>query len=254
MHDTGSKCFRASVAFVLQEAENVKELRKLPRAKLLQFALDTCLVAYGIRAGYLVDAIWSPDLTRALTALLRALRKESSVFRDVVSWNHSSATQSFIVKIPLLEEKLAALVDDVGQCVFVRLDESLSVSSKPPDALQEVLSKMRAAMATSPDILSFSLPEGLTQEILVPLAAVVIDYPVAYVPASSEQTSFLGGDALDIYDVSCKGPLSLHSTDPSRLEQEHVVLKFSCPHALVSKHPELSPGALTEKLRKPLIE
>ncbi|KAF9221561.1 hypothetical protein BS17DRAFT_710768, partial [Gyrodon lividus] len=199
--------------------------------------------------GYLVDAIWSPDPTRTFSALLRALHKKSSIFKNIVLWNHSSSAQSFLVNIPLFEEKVTGLIDgiELEQCAFVRLDECLSASTEPPNALQQVLLKMRASMAASSDALSFSLPATLTQEILVPLAAVVIDYSVAYVPASSEQTSFLGGEALDIYSVSFKGPSYPNSS--STLKQEHVVLKFSCPRVLVSKHAELSPGTVMEKLR-----
>jgi len=246
----GSKLFRVSVAVVLEEVESMKELRKLAHAKQLQFAVDTCLVAHGIRVGYLVDAISSPDPMRTFTALLRALHKKSSAFKDVVLWNHSSAMQSFIVNVPLLEAKLAGLTKGIEQCVFVHLhdsDDYFSVSSKTLDAIQDVLLKMQTSMAVSPDILSFTLPEALTQEVLVPLAAVVIDYPVAYVPASSEQTSFLSGEALDVYNVSFKCPSS--SDSASNLQKEHVILMFSCPRVLVSKHAELSPAALTEKLR-----
>ncbi|KAF8843289.1 hypothetical protein BDN67DRAFT_964685 [Paxillus ammoniavirescens] len=157
--------------------------------------------------------------------------------------------QSFIVNVPLLEAKLAGLTEGIEHCVFVHLHDSdcFSVSSKTPDAIQDVLLKMQTSMAVSPDILSFTLPEALTQEVLVPLAAVVIDYPVAYVPASSEQTSFLSGEVLDVYNVSFKCPSS--SASASNLQKEHVVLMFSCPRVLVSKHAELSPAALTEKLR-----
>ena len=45
--------------------------------------------------------------------------------------------------------------------------------------MKEVLEK-RAAMA-SQGALSIFIPENLTQVVLVPLAAVLIDYPVTYV-------------------------------------------------------------------------
>ncbi|KIK99850.1 hypothetical protein PAXRUDRAFT_131180 [Paxillus rubicundulus Ve08.2h10] len=246
----GSTLFRASVATVLEEVESMKELRKSAHARRLRFAIDTCLVVHGIRAGYLVDAVSSPDPMRTFTALLSALHKKGSPFKNVVLWNHSSAMQSFIVNVPLLEAKLAGLTEGIEQCAFVHLHDPgdcFSVSSKTPDAVQDVLVNMQASMAVSLDMPSFSLPEALTQQVLVPLAAVVIDYPVAYVPASSEQTSFLGGEALDIYDVSFKCPLS--SDSASNLQRDHVILMFSCPRVLASRHAELSPGALTEKLR-----
>jgi hypothetical protein len=97
---------------------------------------------------------------RTFTALLRALHKkvrylnllntherrhdqvpygpQSSAFKDVVLWNHSSAMQSFIVNVPLLEAKLAGLTKGIEQCVFVHLhdsDDYFSVVSNPPDAI-----------------------------------------------------------------------------------------------------------------------
>lgn len=102
-------------------------------------------------------------------------------------------------------------------------------------------------MAESPDVLSFSLSDAFTEEILIPLAAVMIDYPVAYVPAYSAQTSFLEGEALDIYAISFKGTIT--SDSALGLGKEHVLLKFSCPHVLVSNYAELSPATVVEKLR-----
>lgn len=106
---------------------------------------------------------------------------------------------------------------------------------------------MRFLVAESPDALSLSLSDTFTQEILVPLAAVMIDYPVAYFPACSTQTSFLEGEALDIYTISFK-PIITPDCTPG-LGKEHVFLKFSCPQVLASNYAELSPATVIEKLR-----
>lgn len=103
-------------------------------------------------------------------------------------------------------------------------------------------------MAETPDALVLSLSEVFTEEILIPLAAVVIDYPVAYFPAFPVQTSFLEGEALDIYTVSFKW---ITNTSDFTLDfgREHVLLKFSCPQVLASNYAELSPSIVIRKLK-----
>lgn len=123
----------------------------------------------------------------------------------------------------------------------------MSQSREPRDRLRETLHDVGFLMSESPDALALDLSDTFTEEILIPLAAVTIDYPVAYVPASSAQTSFLEGEALDIYTISFKGTTPSDST--LRLGKEHVLMKFSCPQVLVSHYAELSPGALIEKLQ-----
>ncbi|KIJ62644.1 hypothetical protein HYDPIDRAFT_30241 [Hydnomerulius pinastri MD-312] len=243
--DTRFKSFRTSVECVLQEANNTKELRKSSSAKLLQFAIDTCLVAHGIRTGYLVDAVWSPEPARTFSSILRSLCKESSTFANIALWYHDPSAQSFFVNISLVREKLNALKAGTDRTVFVRLGEILSVSNNAPGALVEALSVVHASLDQS----SFTLPDTLTQEALVPLAAILIDYPVAYVPASSGQTSFLAREPLDVYEVSFKAKSSTDCVANTIIgDREWVLLKFSCPQVLASEHPELLPAMLTEKL------
>ena len=124
----------------------------------------------------------------------------------------------------------------------------VSQSRDPPDGLREALHGMRFVMAGSTDALVLSLSEVFTEEILIPLAAVVIDYPVAYFPAFPVQTSFLEGEALDIYTVSFKW---ITNTSDFTLDfgREHVLLKFSCPQVLASNYAELSPSIVIRKLK-----
>ncbi|KAH0832115.1 hypothetical protein J3R83DRAFT_13024 [Lanmaoa asiatica] len=196
--------------------------------------------------GYLVDAVCPPTPMQIFTTLLKALRGKNTVFKHVMIWHHTPTMQSFLVHVPLLQEKITALLGGAGECVFVKLDRCFSVTREPSDRLREALRDARFLMAESPDVLSLSLSDAFTEEILIPLAAVMIDYPVAYFPAFSAQTSFLGG-TLDIYTVSFKGITPSDST--LGLGKEHVLLKFSCPQALVSNYAELSPGAVIEKLK-----
>lgn len=187
--------------------------------------------------------------------------RQSAVFKDVVCWHHVPTSQSFVVHVPHLQAKITALLDGVEACVFIRLAERPSVVSNrvsfpsrvskgvsqsrdPPGALQDALGGMRFAMTESPDTLVLSLSELFTEEVLIPLAAVVIDYPVAYFPAFPAQTSFLEGEPLDVYTVSFEWT----SESTSSLVGEHVLLKFSCPQILASSHAELSPRTVIRNL------
>lgn len=118
----------------------------------------------------------------------------------------------------------------------------------PPHALREALCSVGVAMARSPDVPVLSLSGLLTEELLIPLAGAVIDYPVAYFPAFSTQTSFLEGEALDIYTVSFEW-ITKTSDFMLGSGREHVLLKFSCPQVLTSNHTELSPSSMIPKLR-----
>ena len=42
--------FGASVALVSEEIKNIKELHRSAHTKRLQFAIDVCLVAHGVRS------------------------------------------------------------------------------------------------------------------------------------------------------------------------------------------------------------
>ena len=123
----------------------------------------------------------------------------------------------------------------------------MSQAREPPDGLQEALHGLGLLMSESPNALSLSLPDTFTEEILIPLAAVMIGYPVAYFPASPAQTSFLEGETLDVYTISFEETTPWGSI--LDLKEEHVLLKFSCPQVLVSNYAELSPGTLLEKLK-----
>lgn len=87
---------------------------------------------------------------------------------------------------------------------------------------------------------STSSSRKLTQELLVPLAAVLIEYPIAYVPISAEQTSFLNGQPLDIYECV------LHH---AKWQHRYTLLKFSCPSDIGAPNLFFSPNAVAERLK-----
>ncbi|KAF9493179.1 hypothetical protein BDN71DRAFT_1591201 [Pleurotus eryngii] len=60
---------------------------------------------------------------------------------------------------------------------------------------------------------------------MIPPAAVLLEYPVAYAPPPEPASfTFLGGIGLDVYEV-----ILISSSSESR---QHTLLKFSCPHGL----------------------
>ena len=87
--------------------------------------------------------------------------------------------------------------------------------------------------------ITVELDDILSTEILVPLAAVLLEYPIAYVP-NSGQKEFLAGVPLDVYTCRVQN-------------YEHVdlgtLLKFSCPCATGEDIPALTPAALVESMR-----
>lgn len=73
---------------------------------------------------------------------------------------------------------------------------------------------------------------------MIPLAAVLLEYPVAYAPQPDlGSLTFLGGISLDVYEIIL--------TSPSSELRQHPLLKFSCPHGL---EEQLSPNVIKERL------
>jgi hypothetical protein len=107
---------------------------------------------------------------------------------------------------------------------------------------------MNEDMLESQAKVSFAFVDGLTQENLVPLAATLIGYPVAYVPISADQTSFLSGQPLDVYEATIVPATSCASSLQSS-NQSHTLLKFSCPRLLAETNCELFPERVTKRLQ-----
>ena len=78
---------------------------------------------------------------------------------------------------------------------------------------------------------SLSLPLGLTPETTIPLAALLLEYPVAYVP-TSDQAPFLSNIRLDVYECT----LDFDHRNADNIG-ECLLLKFSCPSDLAELHP-----------------
>ena len=90
------------------------------------------------------------------------------------------------------------------------------------ETLDEISNSTRV-LTISPKI---DIPQDLSSPVdAIPFAAIVLEFPIAYVPDSSEQTSFLENTPLDVYECSLPLQFGEHKL-------EHVMLKFSCPSEL----------------------
>jgi hypothetical protein len=88
-----------------------------------------------------------------------------------------------------------------------------------------------------------ALPGNLSQETTIPLAALLVGYPVAYVPGSPDQSSFLSNVPLDVYECV------LTFDESQQVSNLHTLLKFSCPSGLAQDHPDLlGPPQIIEHL------
>lgn len=76
-------------------------------------------------------------------------------------------------------------------------------------------------------------------EDIIPLAAILIEYPIAYVPAA-DQTSFLSGVELRCF--SCSIVSASHAQDESEVLP---LMQFSCPVSTL-----VETGDITEALRE----
>ncbi|TFY68732.1 hypothetical protein EVJ58_g820 [Rhodofomes roseus] len=123
-----------------------------------------------------------------------------------------------------------------------------------PTQVDSLLRELRArgekrAGLQRPVVLAITQPLVITDS--VPLAAVLLEYPVAYVPADADQTEFLPGVLLDVYH--CVISLADTTLDDTRGApgdaREHTLLKFSCPACLAEQDTSLSPARMMDRLR-----
>ena len=111
----------------------------------------------------------------------------------------------------------------------------------PQQVLQVLLSLLPLAQSAELP-LSFSLLPDTTFETVVPLAAILLDYLVAYVPYPSYSNT-LSGVPLDFYEYI----LTIPSHD-STLDLNHSIIKFSCPASLREDFTQLKPENVSLKM------
>lgn len=235
--------------------ENIKKLpsfRKIPVNRLWLFANDLSLVVLGIRTGYLLDAFAVPNPVDTFTCLINQLRMHRPEFSFIVHIYEPASDQSFFVNSHLFQRMhqcssfSVSLQQDQSCCPdytsFVLLSESPALLSNPPDDLQESINNLCDAIASTRGP-SISLPDGLTQQIVIPMAAFLLEYPVAYIPPLFDQATSLSSTSLTVYEGSLH--FASQGTQPS---YQHTVIKFSCPTALTSQHRLLSPDDLQDRV------
>lgn len=92
-----------------------------------------------------------------------------------------------------------------------------------------------------------TLPCDLTARTLVPLAGFLLDYPVCYVPASDDQTVFLSGVSLDLYEC-----VLVNERNPASTPIQHPLFKFTCPASLGDRHRDLNRHPILDALKRSL--
>lgn len=186
----------------------------------------------------------------------------SSAFRDVFVYHDEDSGQSFIVNARLLSKQVDLYTQFhdnletrpwssfislksplVLVCVLVfnvqttRSDMARQTAEIPESVLQ-ILQEIRHQSLDGG--LLVSLGRKLRVEDAVPLAAILLEYPVAYVPTSPD-TSFLSGEVLTVFE--CYLEQEATST-PFR----HTLIKFSCPESTTRSSEHMSSGSLTIRL------
>ncbi|KAF7365187.1 Thioredoxin-domain-containing protein [Mycena venus] len=201
-------------------------LRRISAPKRATFALDLALIALGCRCACLVDVVVVQDPEQSYANLLRTLRQKHAIFDIVQHLFESSSEQSFFVNTEQFQASTS-----VTDTLFVLLGRDPQLLARPPP---DVLAALHALAATTPP----TLPRDLTPHTIIPLAGVLLGYPVAYVPGADDG-AFLAQVSLDVFACRVRAPT-----------WEHAFLKFSCPATLAAAHPELlSPTRIVESLK-----
>ncbi|KAK0202006.1 hypothetical protein DFS33DRAFT_1386291 [Desarmillaria ectypa] len=169
-----------------------------------QFAVNLSLIALSVRTGYLVDTFATRTIFKKLVI---ALRERNPLFKDVVHLYEPTADQSFFINVPRFHSRAPEFRDTIYVSVSGHL-------MSPPE---NVLNTLRSIKMHATDI-SCTLPSDLPVDITVPLAAVLLEYPVAYVPHGVIPPE---RQSLDVYECLLSGRVT--------------IVKFSCPSSLVSR-------------------
>ncbi|KAI0729626.1 hypothetical protein C8Q72DRAFT_304915 [Fomitopsis betulina] len=238
-----------------------RSFKRASYSKIKQFSLDLCFVSLGVRTGYLFDAFALPEkLERRITLfceLLVTLRQVATVFQDVIVLHEPTSDQLFFVNSHLLERRCAQILssdnhDAEPWPMFLHLLEEPTLVGFPiqlAGLLRELCARgEKHAGLPRPTILTVSHPLDIS--VSVPLAAVLLEYPVAYVPLDADQTAFLTGVGLNVYEcVLTFSQVPGDTGSGSDRPYEHTLLKFSCPSRLAGEATTLLPTTLVERMQ-----
>ncbi|OBZ71347.1 hypothetical protein A0H81_08448 [Grifola frondosa] len=190
---------------------------------------------------------------KAKDVTLLALLQTIAEFQDIVLVHEPNSQGIFFVNIKLLRlpsgpDSYSDLLSgraDYAWTSFILLSQQPTLLESMPPHLTSLLMQLCSLKDSSsplPPSVTLSLSQPLQITETVPFAGFILEYPVAYVPTSADQTSFLAGVPLDVYecvllDPDCTG------------EEEHTMLKFSCPCTVGAAQESLSPSRLPEILQ-----
>ncbi|KAL1758443.1 hypothetical protein FB107DRAFT_288557 [Schizophyllum commune] len=129
-------------------------------------------------------------------------------------------------------------------------DSAEEMSSAPIVLVESIVNYTSKVQRLAPDDPIVTLSGDADIDILVPLAAFLLEYPVAYVP-NPKHHLFLGQIPLDVHEVVLSAGPTLRS---SRVVTSHSILKFSVPCHIAAAHPHLSPVTLQQSLREVYVQ
>ncbi|KZT09131.1 uncharacterized protein LAESUDRAFT_695733 [Laetiporus sulphureus 93-53] len=181
-------------------------------------------------------------------------------FNDIILVLEENTDQIFFMNVTLLQSQCqlpyCGDIPPSPECAisdwtsFVRLADPPVLMPAPPSRIPILHSELceRAKLDRSHTAVALSLSPTLDITEVVPLAAVLLEYPIAYVPISSDQSSFLAGVPLDVYTCALVQPFR-DDGRTAKVTQEHILMRFSCPCGIGQREAELSPSRTTERLK-----
>jgi hypothetical protein len=145
----------------------------------------------------------------------------------------AQAEQHFFINRRLLRQVTAASTQ------FVMLSPTIALVDCPP-TVSEMLDHLRESEASQS---TYTSSDGLTPSTLVPLAAVLLEYRVAYIPPDEPSTAILAQEPLDVYACTA-------TWTTEEVTKEHIIVKFSCPQVLRQVDADLVPASIADRLQR----
>jgi len=182
-------------------------------------------------------------LNQALPEFLRIVhihdRTSNQTFFVNTSLLRKSCEDAYILREGETEEDMRLTNDDWIDCVSLETPPVLM--TRQPE-LRPIWDHIIGNIASNPSIATIQISSDLTsgrEHLLIPLAAFLLEYPVGYVPQDANQSIFLSNTPLDVYECV----LVLEDS-----EEEHALLKFSCPQCVSQSVPRLAPEEVQGRL------
>ncbi|PPR04103.1 hypothetical protein CVT24_010676 [Panaeolus cyanescens] len=245
------------ITLIQDQLRLITELRRrVYYSKLDVFATNLALVALGIRAGYLLDIFTFEkpvDLSNKILSALRACTTTKEYFSEPTGF--STASEEFFIQHHIREtvwrsrDRRSALLNSIFELLIETTE--LKKLRVVPEPILQCCSYLQEYLSAAPVPLSISFPEDMSTTVAVPVAGVLLDYLVAYVPESAEAAP-LSNISLDFYEVII---ISKGHTPPSRTGTKgttdtfrHSIMKFSCTSSL-SGMEDLQPQTIIDRLQ-----